>query len=372
MTTNQMMRVARLHEAGGTMRMEEVAKPSPRDHDVLVRVRACGVVPNLRNIITHGPSWYPSRPLPPFPAIFGLDVTGEVVEIGSNVRDVKIGDRVYVNPGRSCGTCRHCRRGDSLSCGWYTFAGYFGFSNKSLEIFEQYPYGGFGEFMTAPATALATLPDDISFEQGARIGYIGTAYSALKKCHADAPSTILINGASGTLGVSCVLSALALGVNKILATGRNVSMLERVKALAPDRIEFFSLDQGSITEWAKRETGGEGVDSAIDCLGPGALQETFLEGFYSVRRGGKFVNIGATRSKVPMEVHYMMSNNISLLSSLWFTTQEAQELFAFAHAGLLDMSVFETRSYPLESVGEAIEGSQDRSNGGFSNFVVCP
>lgn len=372
MADGQMMKVARLHEAAGTMRLEEMAKPTPREYDVLVRVRACGVQPNLRNIITHGPDVYPNRPLPPFPAIFGLDVTGEIVEMGSKVRDVKIGDRVYVNPGRSCGTCRHCRQGDSISCSRYTYAGYFGFSKKSLEIFEQYPYGGFGEFMTAPATALVKLPDNLSFETGARFGYIGTAYSALKRSHARAPSTLLINGASGTLGVSCVVSALALGVNKILGTGRNMALLERVKALAPERIEIFSLDKGSITEWAKQQTDGEGVDIAIDCLGQGAAHETFVDGLYSLRRGGTFVNIGATRGKVPIEVHHLMSSNIVYISSLWFTTREAHEFVSLAQSGLLDVSVFETRSYPLESIEDAIEGSHDRSNGGFSWVVVHP
>jgi len=366
-----LMKAARMWEIGGELKLEELPVPHPGEHDVLVRVHSCGIVPNLGNILANWTTWFPDLPLPPLPAIFGLDPAGEVVATGKHVRSVNVGDRVYVNPGRSCGTCAHCSSGEAIACQYYTFNGYFGFSSKSESIFQQYPYGGMSEYMTAPASVVVELPESVSYDQAARFGYIGTAYSALKKCQVGATSVILINGASGTLGLGAVISALALGARKILGTGRNRQLLQQVKAIAPNRIEVFSLEDGSVAQWARKLTEGQGVDAAIDCLGPGAAHETFLEGLYSLRRSGKLVNIGATAGAVPLDVHYMMDRNIQLLGSAWFSPAEGREMAALAESGLLDLSIFQHEIYPLEKVNEAISGIGAR-NGGFSNYVVHP
>ena len=138
MVVSETMTAARMHKVGGELKLEKLPTPKPGDMDVLVRVRACGIVPNLGN----WPTWFPHMPQPPLPAVFGLDPAGEIVAVGRQVHGLKPGDRVYVNPGRSCGTCRHCRRGDSISCKHYAFQGYFGFSEHAMQTFADYPIGG--------------------------------------------------------------------------------------------------------------------------------------------------------------------------------------------------------------------------------------
>jgi D-arabinose 1-dehydrogenase-like Zn-dependent alcohol dehydrogenase len=365
------MTAARMHKVGGEQLLERLPVPKPGSMDVLIRVRACGIVPNLGNILANWTSWFPHLPLPPLPAVFGLDPTGEIAALGAQVHGVKVGDRVYVNPGRACGSCRHCVRGDQISCRRFAFQGYFGFSKEALSTQEDYPIGGLSEYMVAPASALVQLPDNLSFDLAARFGYTGTAYSALKKTQAGPGDAVLINGASGTLGLGGVISALALGVDRILGTARNKTLLERVKAIAPDRIEVFSTSDGSITDWALGLTGKEGVDAFIDCQGPGAPAEALVQGIKAVRRGGTVVDIGAVAGDVPIDLHWLMDRNIKLFGSLWFTTREGQEMAALAKIGRLDMSVYKTVACPLEDVNRAISGIETR-DGGFSNFVIVP
>src|SRR5215472_3665008 len=265
------MLVARLHEIGGPLRLEEIPVPEPRPTDVLVAVKACGVVPNLKNVLTKWPEWFPYLPLPKLPAIFGLDVAGVVAEVGSQVRSIRPGDRVYVNPARGCGSCRQCRSGEIVNCRAFTFQGYFGRGPLSQAIFDAYPYGGMAEYITAPQSALVRLAENTSFEQAARFGYLGTAYAAIRKAGAGPGSTLLVNGIGGALGLCVALVGLATGVAAILGTGRNQSLLDRVKALAPGRIQTLAVDGGrSIREWAHERTGGEGADAVIDTLPPGS------------------------------------------------------------------------------------------------------
>ena len=223
--------------------------------------------------------------------------------------------------------------------------------------------------MTAPTTALARLEGATTYDQAARLGYIGTAYSGLKKAKVGPTSTVLINGASGTLGMGGVVSALAMGARKIFGTGRDKDLLQSVKAMAPDRIEVFSTNDGSITEWVHSRTDGDGVHAVLDCLGPGTPYDPFLQGMYSLRRGGVMVDVGGVRGEIPINPSFFTGANRSFVGSVWFTTEEARELTAMAGSGVLDLSVFEHHAYPLDEINAGIAAMTNRL-GGFSNFVI--
>ena len=375
------MIAARLHAYGSPMTLDRIPVPEPRPTDVLVEVKACGVVPNLARVVSNffGTLTPDNKMMPPLPAIFGLDPAGVVAKVGAQVLSIRPGDRVYVNPARSCGSCRMCRSGQELDCPSFTLQGYFG---RSQDIMRAYPYGGLAQFITAPATALVKLPDTLSFEAAARLGYFGTAYSAMKKIGAGPGRTLLINGISGQLGLNAALLALAMGATKILGTGRNAKLLDRVKAIAPERIDVLSVPNAPaqtasaaqpdpLVVWAKQATEGHGVDGVIDCLPPGAPASAIMRALYCLRRGGHAVNVGAVLETLPINAFWMMTNRIGLQGSVWFTTGEGEEMAAMAGAGTLDLSALEHRVAPLSEVNEVLAGMDDR-NGGFTNFVIDP
>jgi alcohol dehydrogenase len=371
------MIAARLHAYGAPMTLDRIPIPEPRAGDVLVQVKACGIVPNLARVVSNffGTQTPDLKAMPPLPAIFGLDPTGVVTKVGDQVRAIRPGERVYVNPARSCGSCRMCRSGQVLDCPNFTFQGYFG---RSQEIMRAYPYGGFAQFVTAPATALVKLPDNVSFEAAARLGYFGTAYAAMKKLGVGPGHSLLINGISGTLGLCAALLALAMGSTRILGTGRNAALLERVKALAPQRIDVFASKNAPggaqpdpLAAWAEAATDGYGVDGMIDCLPPGAPASAMMRGLQTLRRGGRAVNVGAVMEMLPLNAFWLMTNRIGLQGSVWFTTGEGEEMAAMAGAGTLNLGVLKHQVSPLSKVNEAIAGMGER-DGGFTNFVVDP
>ena len=367
-----MMKAARLHDVGAPMKIEQLPIPKPGDNDVQVRVHSCGIVPNLANVLANWTTWFPDLPLPPLPAIFGLDPAGEVTAVGSHVHAWKPGDRVYVNPGRHCGGCRACRSDNSINCEAYGLGGYLGSSEKTLKLFENYPYGGLCQYMIAPQYALVKLPDNVSYNEAARFGYLGTMYSALRKGGAGPGRSVLINGISGTLGLCGALLGLAMGVTRIYGTARNRDLLARVKALAPERIEVFSnAEDEAIDAWILSRTQGLGVDIYVDALGPGAPHETLRQGIRSLKRGGRAYNIGAVAGLVGLNLHKMMDDGQRMEGSSWFTAGEGQDMADMAEAGTLDLSVFEHVSFPLDAVNDAISGLTSRS-GGFTNFVINP
>jgi D-arabinose 1-dehydrogenase-like Zn-dependent alcohol dehydrogenase len=376
-TIPKTMLAARLHAIGSPMRIDEIPVPEPRSTDVLVEVKACGIVPNLARVIANFFGAQKGGPmlLPPLPAIFGLDPTGVIAKVGDQVRAVRPGDRVYVNPARKCGSCRMCRSGQPLDCPNFTLQGYFG---RSHEIMKAYPYGGLCQFITAPEDALVKLPDNVTCEAAARFGYLGTAYAAMKTLGVGPGQTFLVNGISGMLGLNAVMLALAMGATRILGIGRNKALLDRVKALSPQRIEVHAVDEGvpvgpgdPLVAWAKSMTEGDGVDSSLDCLPPGASAAAFMRPLFTLRRGGRAATVGGVRDVLPLNAFWLMTNRLSLLGSVWFTTGEGEDVAAMVAAGTLDVSPLEHRVFPLAQVNDAMAALNDR-NGGFTNFIVDP
>ena len=377
------MVAARLHALGEPMRLDRIPIPEPRPTDVLVEVKACGVVPNMTRVVSNffGSLSTERKMMPDLPAIFGLDPAGVIAKVGSEVRSIKPGDRVYVNQARRCGSCRACRSGAPLDCPDFTFQGYFG---RSQDIMKSYPYGGFCQFITAPEDALVKLPDNVKFEDAARLGYLGTAYAAMKKLGVGPGKSFLVNGISGQLGLCAAMLALAMGATKILGTGRNAALLKRVKALSPQRIEVFGFaenktpdsgvasgDQAAFMAWTKKLTEGYGVDCMLDCLPPGAPAAAMMRALYTLGRGGRAANVGAVMEVLPLNAFWLMTNRISLQGSVWFTTGEGEEMAAMLAAGTLDLSALEHRVAPLTEINQVIAGMDER-NGGFTNFIIDP
>lgn len=364
------MTAARLHNVGGQFQLDEVPVPEVTGTDVLVRVHACGIVPNLKNVITSYPEWFPFLPLPELPAIYGLDPAGEIAAVGPDVIGLQPGQRVYVNPIRACRTCHKCRMGKTMACESLAFAGYFGFAPGATEMYKRYPWGGLAEYMVAPSESLVVLPDKVSYEQAARFGYLGTSYGALRRGQVGPDTSLLVNGATGTLGVGAVLLALAMGVPKILAVARNKDILAKLKALAPERIITHSNIDGPCTEWARAETLGSGADVVVDALGPEAPPEATMQAMEAVSRSGTIVTIGGMDKNLPFNAIWLMCNDISYLGSCWFTTGQANDMAQMIQAGTIQMDRLTHRCFPLDRVNEALAAAQNRDLGGFDNVVV--
>ena len=162
--------------------------PEARPTDVLGEVKACGVVPNLTNVLTHWQTWFPELPLPSCRR-YSVRRLRRHRGVGEQVQNFRQGDRVYVKPGLFCGSCPACRADELMNCTNYTFSGYFGFGPDLQKQFDAYPYGGMCEYMIAPQHNLVALPERL-LREAARFGYIGTAYAALRKAGAGPGKTI--------------------------------------------------------------------------------------------------------------------------------------------------------------------------------------
>ena len=251
-----------------------------------------------------------------------------------------------------------CRPASARRCRYFTFNGYFGFGPDAQKIYDLYPYGGFCEFMTAPQYALVKLPDNVTFEQAARFGYLGTSYGAMKKANAVAGQSMLVDGISGTLGLGAALLGLAMGITRILRD-RPQSRTSRARQGAG-----AGPHRGARARTMARPPMGQGAHRRRrrrlhdQRLGPGRPGEHHGRRSAGGRRGGRAVNVGAVAEPFPLDIHWLMDEQIQLIGSTWFTAAQGQDMAELARAGLLDLSVFEHQRFPLEEINHAISGLQ--------------
>ncbi|KAL8844858.1 MAG: hypothetical protein Q9176_000959 [Flavoplaca citrina] len=366
------IRVARLVEVNKPLVTGTVEKLIPGPKDVLVKVEACCLVPNSYNIVTGRAG----MPLPELPCVFGLDVAGEIEAVGKHVLGLRPGDRVYVDPLLTCGTCHQCRSGPKDLCINSCLRAYFAVHPGGSETLKHYPIGGLSEYVLSPDANIAVLPPNFDIDLASRLGYIGTSFAGLKKAQTGSGKSLLINGVTGTLGYAAVAIALGLGCTKILGIGRNKKRLAEVQEMSgklTSRIVVRSTeDEGDICAWIKQETGGLGPDAMFDCLGVGGDATLTSKYIDTIKAGGRAVlAAGGAGGKIEREYSRAMDHDVAILGSIWFNSAEIDELITLVSAGVIDFSFTKHKYFSLDEVNDAFKYVGNRP-GGAINVVVQP
>ena len=160
-----------------------------------------------------------------------------------------------------------------------------------------------------------------------------------------------------------------MGAAKIFGTGLEIkALLDKLHDLDPARIVPIALGERPTSEIVMEATGGFGVDVLIEALGPNASVSTVLDSFNALRRGGKAVNIGGVADPIPLEPFPLMCLQKSYIGSPGPRRRRAKT-WPMAHAGTLNLGVFEHERFQLDQVNQALDAIDKRS-GGFTNVVI--
>src|SRR5688500_152849 len=259
------MKAVVLREHGGLDRLQYVTDfPDPEvvEGHVVIRVRATSF--NYHDVFT-------VRGMPgikvPMPMINGLDISGEILDVGSGVTGWKTGDRVLVNP-----------------------------LNKRRGLMCEMLHGGLAENCLVAADQLLRMPEKVSFEEAASLPVAyGTAHRMIVTHDTiQAGETVMVLGASGGVGTGCVLLAKMRGA-EVIACASSDDKIQRLKDLGADHV--INYRQVNFSKWAiekfgkpQRRTYEGGVDCVINFTGG----DTWAPTLRCLQRGGKILVRGAT------------------------------------------------------------------------------
>ncbi len=177
------MKAAVLHKPLD-LRVEEVSIPQIDSNEVLVKMKRVGVCGSDIHFYLEGSiaSFIVKKPL-----ILGHECAGEIMEIGDEVKNLKIGQRVVIEPGFTCGKCEYCKTGRYNLC-------------REVKFYAAPPYdGAFAEYISAPEQNVYVMPDEMSYEEGAMIEPLAVGMMATKMGEVMAQDIVAVLGA-GPIG----------------------------------------------------------------------------------------------------------------------------------------------------------------------------
>ncbi|WP_071392893.1 zinc-dependent alcohol dehydrogenase family protein [Bacillus tuaregi] len=236
------------------LELSEVAIPEPAPSEVLVSVKNCGICGTDLHIYHGDPGSAEVTP----PVVLGHELAGEVVAIGAEVTQVKVGDRVAVDPNIYCGKCKYCRSGKVHLC-------------SDLSAVGVTRNGGMGEYCTAPEANCYPLPDSMSYEQGAMVEPLSCVLHGFKKLTFRPNDRVFIVG-GGFIGMLFLQLVRNYTTGSIVVSEINASKHEVLTQLGATEVvsqitsDLYSQFDVVIECVGKKVT----IENAVKCAGKGA------------------------------------------------------------------------------------------------------
>ena len=261
------MKLISLKNVGASDNLQLVDGPIPiaKNHEVLIRVYAAGI--NRPDIFQRQGSYPPPADASP---VLGLEVAGEIAEIGEEVNDWKIGDKVC-----------------ALVNG-----------------------GGYAEYATAPAAQCLPIPNHFSFVQAAALpeAFFTVWHNLFQRAQLKSGETLFVHGGSSGIGVTAIQLAIAFGV-KVFATAGSAEKCRAIELLGAVAINYHQQD--FVTE-IKNQTQGQGANVILDMVGGDYIQRNFS----AAARDGRIVNIAFLNgSKIELDLMPVMIKRLTLTGS---------------------------------------------------------
>ena len=314
----------------GKRRLEirEFPDPVPEFGQVVIKMGSSGIC---------GSDLHPYRAERTQTTISGHEPCGSVAALGPGVVGPKVGDRVMIHHYSGCGTCKFCRIGYDQLC-------IHGHRTYGLGA-----NGGNADFIVVPARTLVSLPDELSFAEGAAIACgTGTAYMAVKKLDVSGRDTLAVYG-QGPVGLSATLLAKAMGA-RIIAVDVSPARLELARGLGADVV--INPTEVDPIQAIRDLTHGEGADATLDCTGNATARAQTVR---SARVFGRACFVGEGGSVTLEPSPDIIHRHLTLYGSWTFPTVGLEECARFVVDRGVPLPKLITHRFRLDQAVEAFQ-----------------
>ncbi len=315
--------------------IKEVDIPEPGPDEILVKTKAVGICGSDVH-------YYLEGRIGPYivnePLILGHETAGEVARVGANVKHLKEGDRVALEPGVPHGCT------DFVKVGLYNLC-------PSIKFFATPPvHGTFAEYFVHNANFAFRLPDNVSFEEGAMCEPLSVGIHAARQGDIGLGSRVLVTGA-GPIGLVNVLCAKAAGAGIIAVVETHANRTQMALSCGATHA-IKSFDRDEILDEVSKITDGKGFDVVIECSGAGSAARTAVE---ALKPGGTLVFVGLfSQLEVPMDLNAITQKELTFKGVFRYrnTYPTAIDLIS---SGRIDVKPLITKRFPWERVKDAMD-----------------
>ena len=264
--------------SGAVLKSIEIPKPGPRE--VLIWVKAGAICGSDVHIYEWDP-WAQSV-VPALPQILGHEFSGEIVEVGQEVRHLKPGDHVAGETHIPCDNCYFCLTGLRHIC-------------LNMKVYGVHSQGIFSEYTTLPEPCAVKIPRDIPFPAAAVMEPCGVAVHGLSKGVVSGKKLAIFG--CGPIGLFAVQAAVAYGASRVYAVDISEARLKSAKSFGATKV--FQAGKDPLDKIILDETQGIGVDMVLEVSGS---QQAYDQGFRILRKAGTFVIIGVAAKPIQLEI----------------------------------------------------------------------
>lgn len=316
--------------------------PKPKSDEVLVKLEYVGVCGSDLHYYEHGAI---GNYIVKYPFVLGHECSGTVVEIGDNVKHLKVGDKVALEPGKTCGKCEFCKTGRYNLC-------------PDVIFFATPPVDGvFQEYVAHPESLSFKLPDNISTMEGALIEPLAVGMHAARQGDAKIGEIAFVTGA-GCIGLCSMLALKACGVSKVYVIDVMKKRLDKALELGASGI--IDASKENVIERVLELTDGKGSDITIETAGSEITTNQAIE---FAKKGSTVVLVGYSKTG-KMNVNLSLSLDKELTFKTVFRYRHIFPLCIDAiESGAINIKNIVTNSYDFKDLQKALDDSvEDKMN----------
>ena len=312
----------------------EVPMPAVKDNEVLVKIEYVGICGSDTHYLEFGR-------IGDFVVegdfILGHECAGVVEKIGSKVRTLKVGDKVALEPGQTCGQCEYCKNGKYNLC-------------QDVVFFATPPYHGcLMNYVAYPETMAFKLADNMSTKDGALVEPFAVGIHSANLGEVKLGSSAIILGA-GCIGLMTLAACKAMGAGDVTVVDVMDKRLEAAKKLGATRV--FNAKKQDVKKDLLAVTDGKGVDIVFETAG---TVETISLTPYLVTSGGKIVLIGmAPQDIIPFNISKILAKEASIVSVFRYRNIYPQAISAISN-GAVDLSGIVTHEFGFEETAKGFD-----------------
>jgi L-iditol 2-dehydrogenase len=322
------------------VKVEEVPKPELKPDEVLIKVEACGVCGTDLHIYEGAEGAAKTVP----PTILGHEFSGTVCEVGSDVKSIKVGQRVCVDPNDMCGKCYYCRNGQAHFC-------------ENMIGYGTTVNGGFAEYCAVREKQVYVLPEHLSFEEGAMAEPVACCLHGLDLAGVKPGHTVMLFG-GGPIGLIMLQLVKISGAARIILVEPIAEKRELgIKLGADIAIDPFNESIDSVL----KSNSIENIDVTIECVG---LKSTMLDAIKYTGRGGTAMLFGLTEPncEIPLKPFDVFKREITIKASFInpYTQKRAVDLLSTYR---IDVSSLISDVVSIDNINEVFETKKYRGRG---------
>lgn len=316
------------------MKIREIEVPVPKEKEVLVKLEYVGICGSDVHYLEHGKI---GDFIVTGDFILGHECAGTIVAIGAKVEKLKVGDKVALEPGITCGQCEFCKTGRYNLC-------------PDVEFLATPPYQGcFMNYIAFPENMAFKLPDMISTKEGALVEPLAVGMHAAKQGNVKLGDSVVILG-SGTIGLVTLLACKAFGATDITVVDVIPKRLEYAKKLGATTV--INATEVDVLAEIDKLTNKTGVDVVIETAGS-AL--TIAQTPYLVKNGGCIVLVGmAPQDIIEYNFAKILAKEAEIKSVFRYRNIYPQAIQAISK-GVIDISGIITHEFAFEDIAKAFD-----------------